>query len=164
MSLNRAMSVAAALFAAAALSGPSRAAEPGIKIGVLRCFKIPDSGYNLLIRSVARVNCRFVTKNGTETYKGETGIGLGIDLEWDEAKSIAFTVFSATSDTRKESFPLSGRYVGAKASASAGYGVGLQSLVGAGDSHITLQPLAIEETVGVGFAAGLSYLYLEPDR
>jgi hypothetical protein len=96
-------------------------------------------------------------------YQGETGIGLGIDLNWNKTESIAFTVFGATANV-SGSHPLAGKYLGGRASAAAGIGAGVQALVGAGANHFTLQPLALESARGVGVAAGLGYLYLEPAR
>jgi len=136
------------------------AEESWIKVGALYCEKV-EGGYNILIHSVSPVKCRFASDKGVEYYKGETGIGLGVDLEWDASKLISFVVFSVGP---KASHSLAGKYVGAKASASVVFGMGAQVLVGAGDNNFTLQPLALEDTIGLGAAAGLGYLYLERDR
>ncbi len=140
------------------------AEDPGLKIGVLTCKKVKNGGVNLLIHSSAQVTCVFTSRNGIEKYQGETGIMLGIDLEWDAAKNAIFTVFSLTNDKNKESYSLSGKYIGARASATIGVGLGVQVLVGAGENHFTLQPLVIEDKVGFGAAAGIGYLYLEADK
>lgn len=141
-------------------SSVSLAGEAGIKVGALYCKKV-EGGYNLLIHSVSPIKCRFVSSNGVEYYKGETGIGLGIDLEWDASKLISFVVFSLGPTGPLSKHSLAGKYVGAKASASVVLGLGAQVLVGAGDGHFTLQPLALEDTIGLGAAAGLGYLFLE---
>lgn len=145
------------------LTHVSWAEESSIKVGALYCKKVPG-GYNILIRSVSPVNCRFVYGNRVEYYKGETGIGLGIDLEWDASKLISFVVFSIGSKSSPSQHSLAGKYVGAKASAAAVFGMGAQVLVGGSDNNFTLQPLALEDTIGLGAAAGLGYLYLEKDR
>jgi len=139
------------------------AEESGVKIGALYCKKA-KGGYNILIHSVSPVECKFVSDNAVEYYKGETGIGLGIDLEWDASKVISFVVWSVGPKAPLGQHSLAGKYVGAKASAAALFGMGAQVLVGAGDSHFTLQPLALEDTIGLGVAAGLGYLYLEKNR
>ncbi len=153
------------LVLAAAAAGAALAADPGVKLGVLRCDQVPGSGINLLIHSTVNVRCLFtsVTGGAPARYQGETGIGLGIDLNWNKTETIAFTVFGATANVAG-SHPLAGKYVGGRASASAGVGAGVQALIGGGSNHFTLQPLAIESARGVGVAAGLGYLYLEPAR
>ncbi len=109
-------------------------------------------------------NCEFVTPAGKEHYVAESGVGLGLDLEWSDDKVIRYSVLAATTDVRVGHYALTGKYYGAKASATAGVGVGAQVLVGAGDKNISLQPLALEGSTGLGAAAGISYLYLEPRR
>jgi hypothetical protein len=149
---------------AAALS--AQAAGPGIKLGILKCDQVPGSGVNLLIHSTAQVTCLFTSVTGERQaiYKGETGIGLGIDLNWNKSESIAFTVFGVSTNTGPGTHPLVGKYVGVRASASAGIGTGVQVLVGGSGKQFTLHPLAIEKATGFGVAAGLGYLYLEKAR
>ena len=43
-------------------------------------------------------------------------------------------------------------------SVTLGYGGGAGALVGGSDSNLTLQPLALEGSKGLGVAAGASYL------
>ncbi|MFQ5763749.1 MAG: DUF992 domain-containing protein [Rhodospirillales bacterium] len=150
----------------AAGGGPAGAASPGVKLGILKCDQVPGSGVNLLIHSTRHVRCLFTSVTGERQafYKGETGIGLGIDLNWNKTESIAFTVLGASLDAGPGTHPLAGKYLGGRASASAGVGTGVQVLVGGGSNQFTLQPLAIESARGLGVAAGLGYLYLEPAR
>ncbi|MGH8590163.1 MAG: DUF992 domain-containing protein [Gammaproteobacteria bacterium] len=56
------------------------------------------------------------------------------------------------------------KYTGAKASATAGVGVGANVLIGGGQKSFTLQPLSLTGSTGVGVAGGVGYLYLEPDK
>ncbi|MBM3565458.1 MAG: DUF992 domain-containing protein, partial [Alphaproteobacteria bacterium] len=95
---------------------------------------------------------------------GETGIALGADLNLKGIERISFAVLAATSDYTVGSYALSGRYVGAKASASAGVGAGAAVLIGGGSKNISLQPVALEGNTGLGAAAGLGYLYIERDK
>lgn len=160
----RAISVAA--FAALAASGlPASAdAQTGVRIGYLACEAVPGTRLNLLIMSSVDLRCVFNGVNGRENYRGETGIALGADLNLKGVEKINFAVLAATTDYRIGSHALAGRYLGAKASASAGIGAGAAVLLGAGGKNFSLQPLAIEGNVGLGAAAGLGYLYIEPDR
>jgi len=57
---------------------------------------------------------------------------------------------------------LSGTYLGGQASATVGVGGGVAVMVGGGDQSFSLQPLALEVNSGLGAAAGIGYLSLEP--
>ncbi len=146
-------------------AGVANAGHPGIKLGVLRCDQVPGTGINLLIHSTVQVRCVFTSVTGERQafYKGETGIGLGIDLNWNKSETILFTVLGLTGNVGGP-HPLAGKYLGGRASVSVGIGAGVQVLIGAGKNHFTLQPLALESARGFGAAAGLGYLYLEASR
>ena len=156
--------VATGLALAIAATPPKVEAASVVNVGVLTCKQIPGKSINLLIHSVAMVDCVFSNAAGKEYYRGESGIGLGIDLEWNSSKSISYAVLSAGSDVRIGTHSLVGKYAGGMASASLGIGTGVQVLVGGGNDSISLQPLAIEGSTGIGAAAGLGYLYLEASR
>ncbi len=97
-------------FLAPVFGAPEAAAgHAGIKLGVLKCHQVQGSGVNLLIHSTVQVTCLFTSATGERQaiYKGETGIGLGIDLNWNKAETILFTVFGATG-TVGGSHPLDG--------------------------------------------------------
>jgi hypothetical protein len=154
------MSVMAAMF----LAAPPALAQAGAQVGVLTCKALPG-GLNLLIHSTRNVACLFRGIDGMEErYKGETGIALGVDLQWKDEQTIAFTVLGAVSDVRPGAYALAGKYMGGKASAAAGIGLGAAALIGTGQKSFTLQPLAIENVYGLGVAGGLTYLYIEPDQ
>jgi hypothetical protein len=144
---------------------PAEVDAAEIKLGVLKCHQVQGSRVNLLIHSTVQVNCLFTSITGKRQaiYKGETGIGLGIDLNWNKSETIAFTVFSANANVGG-SHPLAGKYVGVRASVSLGLGAGAQGLVGGGEGQVTLQPLVLESARCFGVAAGLRYLYLEASR
>ncbi len=163
-SIVRAISIVLlAGFAAAGLSAPA-SAQTGVRIGYLACEAVPGTRFNLLIMSSVDVKCVFNDVNGRERYRGETGIALGADLNLKGMEKINFAVLAGTSDYKIGSNALAGKYFGAKASASAGIGAGAAVLLGGGSKNFTLQPLAIEGNIGLGAAAGLGYLYLEPEQ
>lgn len=140
---------------------PAFAADE-VEIGVLTCTTVPGTRFNLIIRSTVDVECTFAgSAGGEEHYQGETGIGLGIDLNLNREEQIAFTVLSAGAREVGD-YALTGRYAGAKASATVGIGVGVAVLVGGGSKSFTLQPLALEGSTGLGLSGGIGYLYLEP--
>jgi len=134
----------------------------GTKIGVLTCKQVPHSRVNLLIHSTADIKCTFDSTAGgsIEHYKGESGIGFGIDVNFKADETMVFTAFSA--DFKAGTHQLAGKYVGAEASAAVGAGVGARALIGGNNRSISLQP-ALSGSTGVGAAAGLGYLYLEAD-
>jgi len=144
---------------------PAQAAEEmsskGTKVGVLTCNQVPGSRLNLVVHSTADVKCEFKSTAGgsVEHYKGETGVGFGIDLNFKKDESLVFAVFSA--DFKPGTNQLAGKYGGAGGSVAVGAGVGAQALIGGNNRTVSLQP-AISGSKGVGVAAGLTYLYLEP--
>ena len=162
MKLGKLSTALCAAAATAVLSNPVAAAG-GVEVGVLTCDVVPGSRVNLLIRSTADVNCSFEHNGEKETYKGETGIALGLDLSFRENERMGFTVFAASDDVRPGSKSLAGRYVGGQVSAAAGLGLGAKALVGGGGKSIGLQPLAVETSTGIGVAGGLGFLYLEAE-
>ncbi len=142
------------------LSGQSRADG---QLGSLTCNRIEGTGLNLLLYSSAEVRCTFEGSAGAEQwYIGSTGIALGVDLKWNKEETIYFGVLSSTVEFVPEGDFLSGKYGGAKADAALGIGVGAAVLLGGSNDTIAMQP-AVESSTGIGVAAGLSYLNLEPD-
>ncbi|MEM7404064.1 MAG: DUF992 domain-containing protein [Pseudomonadota bacterium] len=153
------------LISCIALMPSAMAAEDATRLGILTCNSIPGTRVNLIIRSTTDVHCQFKNADGkVEHYIGETGIAFGADLTFaKEQETFAFTVISASALEMGKHL-LAGRYVGGKASASVGLGVGAAVLVGGDRDNFTLQPLALEGNTGVGLAAGLGFLYIEKGR
>ena len=154
------MTLMASLLAAVpAYAGNSTA---GTKIGVLTCDSVPGSGLNLLIHSTVDVKCKFESTDGSgvEHYIGETGVGLGIDINYKLERHLVFTVFAA--DTARGNHKLAGKFVGAGGSATAGIGAGAQVLVGGSNRSVSLQPV-IEGNTGIGVSGGITYLFLQAD-
>jgi len=123
--------------AAVASDKPIRLAQnQPLELGRLDCMVVPGSRRNLVISSTALVDCVFEPSAGPATYyRGETGIGLGIDLSVKSDDRFTFLVLTARPAAPDFSgYPLAGRYYGAEA------------------------------TVSLGISAGAGYLYLEPAR
>jgi hypothetical protein len=144
-------------------SQPVLADSHGIQLGVLQCTVVPGSRVNLIIRSTADVVCEFDNAGTIEKYKGETGIGLGLDLSFKTDEKMHFAVFAASSDVSVGSHALAGKYVGAELNAAAGVGLGAKALVGGSNDSFSLQPLALETSTGLGASGGLSFLYIEAE-
>ncbi|MBI2509681.1 MAG: DUF992 domain-containing protein, partial [Betaproteobacteria bacterium] len=116
-------------------------ATGGIQVGILTCHAVPGSGTNWLLHSSVAVNCIFSSPQGEERYRGQTGIGLGIDLSYLQNQQMAFTVLGGASDTSPGAFALSGKYFGGKGGATVGVGGAVSVLIGGGGKNIALQPL-----------------------
>ena len=159
----RASLLSSAVLAASLMQAPPTAIagdESGAEVGVLTCNTVPGSRLNLLVHSSADIECVFKDADGTvEHYKGETGIGVGIDLHVAQDETVIFTVIA--SHFQPGTHQLAGGYAGAKAGVTAGLGAGAALLVGGSDDSIGLKP-AVSHSEGLGLAAGLGYLSLEP--
>ena len=137
------------------------AGESGVDVGTLSCESVPNSGLNLIVHSTVGIKCVFKASDGSvERYKGETGVGLGIDLSFNHDEKFHFAVMAAKFKTGTHQ--LAGKYAGGKASVSLGVGGGGKVLIGGDHDNIGLKPAAIQGS-GVGVAAGLTYMHLEPD-
>ena len=136
----------------------------GAKVGMLTCEQLAGTKRNLLITSSVQVSCTYEGDDGTsESYKGETGIGLGIDLSWKTDEVVKWAVIAASNDVTPNNHALAGKYYGAKAEVTAGVGAQANVLIGGGNKSFTLQPLSLGGQTGFGAAGGLGYLYLEAD-
>ncbi len=140
-------------------------ANAAVEIGILNCNAVPGTRQSLLVRSTVDVKCTFKHKSGNVLkFKGETGVALGVDLSKRKQQEFAFSVLATTDSEVATAQTMSGRYGGATASAVVGVGVGAKVLVGGSEHQFALNPLAIETSRGFGAAAGLGFLYIEPDE
>lgn len=153
--------LAAGLLAAAL---PFAANADSARVGVLTCETVPGTRVNLIVRSTTDVKCEFKDSQGrSEKYKGESGIALGLDLSFQSQESFAFAVMSS-STMEIGSHSLAGKYVGGKASATAGVGLAAAALVGGSEDNFGLNPIAVGSNQGLGAAAGIGFLYIEADK
>ena len=156
------MIAATALSLVAGLSFAEEEVPGGFELGVLTCVSDPDTQRNLIVNSKVKVDCEVEYATGaTDLYVGESGIAAGIDLNWKRTDTLKYTIIAASRDTRPNSGALAGKYVGGKGSLTLGVGGGVGALVGGGEKNLTLQPLALEGSKGLGIAAGVSYLILK---
>ena len=142
---------------------PANVSAAEIELGILTCDAVPGTRLNLIVRSTVDIKCTFKHAGGEEHYQGETGIGLGIDLSIRTNEKFSFSVIAAT-ELAPGNHAIAGKYVGGKASVSLGVGLGAAVLIGGSNDSFGLNPLALETNEGIGFAAGLGFLYIEPDK
>ncbi len=138
-------------------------AETRSELGVLECRTVEGTRLNLVVHSTVDVRCVYNNGTSKEMYVGETGIGLGIDLNIKKDAVMVYTVFGLTG-VKVGDHSLSGKYGGAKVSATVGVGLGAAVLVGGDSDNFALQPVALEGSTGLGAEAGLTYLHLEAQR
>ncbi len=131
------------------------------EVGVVTCKYIPGSKVNLLIHSSASFDCVFDHGGVKDTYDGEAGIGLGLDLQWTEQSTMVYSVLASTGSEVDWSVALNGTYTGGKASVALGVSVGAAALIGGGNDSVALVPLALEGGTGIGATAGIGYLSLK---
>ncbi len=156
------LSFSLAILFVGSLASIATAGEAGVKAGILKCKDVPGKGINLIITSTTYIRCQFKDVNGgREYYKGETGIGLGVDLNFERDIELIFSVVAA--QFKPGTYQLAGKYVGGSASVAAGVGAGVHVLIGGSEKSVSLRP-AVETSKGYAVAAGLGYMYLEPDR
>ncbi len=159
--ISKVLSATAIALAAVAPASHATEGSAGVQVGVLTCTVVPGSRVNLLIRSTADVTCTYENQGQTEKYKGETGIALGLDLSFKNDEKFAFAVIAASADVKPGAHALAGKYVGGTAGANAGVGLSASALIGGGNKNISLQPLALGTSTGVGVAGGIGFLYIE---
>ncbi|ATX79157.1 Protein of unknown function (DUF992) [Mariprofundus aestuarium] len=147
-------------------SYPALAAHPDApskKVGTLTCKILPHAGINLLIHSTRDIRCEFeMLEDGViERYKGETGIGFGLDVAFARGSVLIYSVLA--DHFKQNTNQLAGKYSGARGNVTTlGATVGDSAPIEKDDGTISLQPMSVQNK-GVGATLGFSYIYLEPD-
>ena len=119
----------------------------------------PSINVRLIIWSEAEYTCTLTsTTEPSQSFRGTIN-KIGVDLTIDKIEAMAWRVVAATADT--DPGAIEGAYAGASADAAIGSGGGLRVLVGGSGDTITLQPLAVTGTEGVGVSAGIESFVLE---
>lgn len=132
----------------------------GVKVGILRCEV--SSGWGLIFGSSKELRCIFSSANGkpAEHYAGAIE-KYGVDIGYSQSAIILWAVVAATKDL--EYGALAGRYVGATAEASAGFGAGANVLF-ASNKSLVLQPVSISGQQGLNVAGGIGVVTLKASR
>ncbi|HEY2445507.1 MAG TPA: DUF992 domain-containing protein [Rhizomicrobium sp.] len=156
-----AVPAAAAMIVAAASIAPANA--DGVKVGTLSCQV--SSGWGFIFGSSKDLRCEFSPARGWgERYVGRVS-KFGVDIGYTSGGVLVWGVFAPTTGVPRGA--LTGDYVGATASATAGIGVGANALIGGFHRSITLQPLSVEGNSGLNVAAGIGSInlrYVSPER
>ncbi|ATX82431.1 Protein of unknown function (DUF992) [Mariprofundus ferrinatatus] len=148
------------------LSSPALAAHPDApskQVGTLTCTILPHTGINLLIHSTRDIRCEFksTSEGAVERYKGETGIGFGLDVTFKKGSVLVYSVLA--DHFKQNTNQLAGKYSGARGSVTTfGATVGDIAPIEKDDGTVSLQPIRVRNK-GVGATLGFTYIYLEPD-
>lgn len=149
----------AAFLAGTALVGTIAAtpASAAIQAGVLTCNIA--GGVGAVIASEKAVSCTYKPNYPApiEHYTG-TFSRIGLDLSATNAGVLTYNVISATDHPGP--FSLAGTYAGPGAGVTLGTGIGVDALIGGNGSQITLQPIAVSTSTGLGINAGIGSLTL----
>jgi hypothetical protein len=160
MNMSKGLRVAAALAAsiglATALAGPA-AAQGGLQVGTLTCNASGSWGF--IFGSTRDIACTFAAPGRVEYYRGQIA-KFGVDIGYTQGGVLIWTVVAPTAQLRPGD--LAGTYGGAQASATIGFGVGANALIGGSGNTVALQPLSIETNRGLNVAAGVAALTLVP--
>jgi len=151
-----ASAVAAAVLTTASV--PTVRAQSGINIGTLSCQMA--GGWGWVIGSARPLLCSFDRYGAPpERYVG-TMYKLGLDLGYTQGGALIWSVIAPSANLGPGT--LAGSYAGGTASATVGFGVGANGLVGGFFNSVMLQPLSIETNQGVNVAAGVAAMTLSP--
>jgi len=142
------------------------AAVAGVKytrIGLLSCTTVPHSSINLLIHSTKQVRCEFSPSGSkrVEHYKGETGIGFGLDVSIVPRDNTRYAVLA--NRPKPGAYQLAGKYEGAVGGINLGLSIGNGTAIQNSDSSIILQRVEMGKN-GINATAGFTYLYLQADK
>lgn len=155
---TRAFVVAALLFLPNALAiAPVDARELPSQ---LRCRVA--GGFGFFVAGRRAITCTYYRPDDrVEFYTGSSD-KIGVDLGPSNAQKLNFTVAGATIEQPGE---LDGKFFGAQAGATVGFGASSEVLVGGATGHVALIPftpssLTAPDTTGINVAAGLGILEL----
>ena len=138
---------------------PTARAEPGLLIGTITCRV--EGGWGLVVGSWRPLACTFSRNDGAapEPYRG-TIYKFGLDLGYMQSGLLNWSVLAPSRNFGPGA--LAGSYAGGTASATVGFGVGANGLVGGLFNAIMLQPFSIETDQGLNVSAGVAAMTLSP--
>jgi hypothetical protein len=152
----------AALGVAAGLSAqvtPAHA-QSGVRVGTLSCNVA--GGWGFVFGSSKSLRCTLTPGwRHPEHYAG-TISKFGVDIGYTSGGVLVWAVFAPGPYVGPGA--IAGDYVGATGSATIGFGVGANVLVGGSNRSISLQPLSIEGNTGLNVAAGVGAITLRYAR
>ncbi len=151
----------AALVAGAAFAGMLAAspASAAVEAGILSCNVA--GGVGAIVASQKAVSCSFRPSDRApvEFYTGSI-TRVGLDISNTTGGVLSYRVISTS--TGLAPFSLAGNYFGPGVGVTLGSGVGVDALVGGNGNQLTLQPIVVSSSNGIGINAGVGTLNLSP--
>jgi len=146
------------IFAAAVLCVVAvPACAQAFRVGGLLCSTSPRIG--MVLGSTQELRCVFRAARSGRQYVYDGRIRrVGFDLGITTGGVLSWAVLARNS--RIAPGTLRGSYVGASGNVAFGPGLGANVLIGGSRHTIALQPLSVERSIGINFAAGVSNLTL----
>jgi hypothetical protein len=135
-----------------ALAVNNSAQAQGVQVGVLTCDLAGGIGF--IVGSSRGVDCTFLPPNGSPQHYVGSINKLGVDIGYLQGGVMVWSVVAPTVNFAPGS--LSGSYGGVTATATVGFGIGANVLVGGSANSIALQPVSVEGTTGLNVAAGVA--------
>jgi len=152
------LSLALAAFGVAAACIPAASAQSGINVGTLSCEVA--GGWGFVIGSARPLTCTFSRFGAPpERYIG-TIYKFGLDLGYTQGGALIWSVIAPSVNLAPGT--LAGSFAGGTASATIGFGVGANGLIGGFFNSVMLQPLSIETNQGLNVSAGVASMTLSP--
>jgi hypothetical protein len=154
--MNRSYVAILSIASVLAVTVNSAVAQDRVQAGTLVCNTSVELG--VILGSQEALNCMFTPSlpGPTGSYSG-TITKLGLDVGVARRGVIVWLVYAPTSLRAGE---LAGNYVGATAEGTIGVGLGANVLVGGSNQTVALQPVSVQEQVGLNLAIGFAELQL----
>jgi hypothetical protein len=142
-----------------ALIALDASAQDSTQIGTLSCDV--SRGIGMFVVEKQTLSCVFNNRqSGTsDNYTGSID-QFGVALGEVEQGHLVWGVIAATSGVPAGA--LAGTYAGVDANASFGAGAGADILVGGSGNAFSLQPISVEDQIGINIAGGVTTLTLKP--
>ena len=130
----------------------------GTKVGTLRCQLAPSTGF--IIATHDPMRCRYIADGPfpAEFYDGVITT-IGLDIGFRTGGEMAWAVIAPTLGPPQGG--LTGEYLGASGSVTAGVGAGANVLIGGFERSFVLQPLSVQAETGLDLTLGVSGLELQ---
>ncbi|MFL9825564.1 DUF992 domain-containing protein [Rhodoplanes sp. SY1] len=152
------LKVALLLAGGAVLACTPASAQSLVNVGTLACQVSPTVGF--VLGSNQQAQCIFKPIRGRQQVYAGALSRVGVDVGISQGAPVMWSVW-APPIKRIPRKALAGRYSGASSSLAVGVGLGSNVLAGGPGGVVSLQPLKLQEYVGVNVALGISGLTLQ---
>ncbi|MFD2181406.1 DUF992 domain-containing protein [Rhodoplanes azumiensis] len=152
------LKVALLLAGGAVLACTPASAQSLVRVGTLACQVSPSVGF--VLGSNQQAQCIFKPNRGRQQVYAGAISRVGVDVGVSQGGPVVWSVW-APPIKRIPRHALAGRYSGASSSLAVGVGLGSNVLAGGPGGVVSLQPLRLQEYVGVNVALGISGLVLQ---